>query len=120
MGDKCSKFISGIKETLIEKVRYRQSVYAATINFENRNNLTYFYEDQGNNSPRKKKISKINEKILELNSSAEKRGQSLGEFSKRGSNEVNKVGIPASYNTFNFHRMLKTKLSKIPQIESSS
>jgi hypothetical protein len=75
--------------------------------------LNYFYEGKGHSTPRKNIISKINEKLIESGSQHAKKAQSLAGLDQKNSLESSREGIPPSYNTFNFHRMLKTKLSKI-------
>ncbi len=62
-----------------DKVKYRQKVYAATINLENRNNLKYFYEGESV-TQRKKIISKINSKISE--------GKTLNDGKAKSANEI--------------------------------
>lgn len=48
-----------------KKVLYRQSQYANSIQFENNNNMNYFYFEDGKEkeSPRKYRINKINKHI---------------------------------------------------------
>ena len=107
--------MEAVKNSMKEKVRYRQSAYAATINFENKSNLKYFYEGE-HSSGKKDLITKVNSRIIEENrESSRKVVNSNIESEKKGqlSLDTSRTEVPPSFNSFNFHRMLRTKLNKI-------
>ena len=126
LGDASKYFLDAVKDSMKEKVRYRQSAYAATINFENRSNLKCFYEGDSQ-SLKKDLINKINSRIVKENEPKTYRSaRSNFEMEKNMNNKSSietgrdESSVPASFNTFNFHKMLKTKLKRIPPGSDSS
>jgi len=57
-------FVFKLKEMLKNRLLYRQNIYSFSINFNNKNNLDYFYTDNNSTPKRKSIVNKINKKIL--------------------------------------------------------
>ena len=59
-----------MEKSLRKVILYRQNEYAQKVNWENKQNLDYFYyeNDKVKESPRKYKLEKINNKIGEMKS----------------------------------------------------
>ena len=98
-----SAFMKVLKNSIRKKVLYRQSQYATNINFENKNNMDYFYYegDQEKESPRKVKLSKVNNKIQSKDI------------------EEKKANVPAFYTSFNFHKLVSKNKEKKEKTEIS-